>query len=388
VGVVHLDESKCVQTQGVRSMAPTQVAATISPKHRPHQKGTAYWAPVVVGLTLVLMAVDVALDIGTCMTRMATSERGLIFNEPTHVALDTRTGQVVDVGYDALEKVAQSARHVSVFRPLSQGTTVDFDVTARLMSGLFDRAGVSKLSRARVVLSVPSLATAIERRALRQAAVQAGAREVSLVEAPLAAAIGLGMPVQDPVGSAVSLLGGGACEVAIISLGGIVTGAGRRQGGYDIDQTIAQMLRTNYGVVVSPANLEFLKNKLGSAQNSSRGEMEVIAARTVNEGTPVQVEVTAELVNMALYEVTSSVVRMVQDCLGDTPPDLSQDVSSMGLTLVGGLSQVRDFSSLVADNTGVAVNVAFEPDLAVIKGLVMCLEEMSSLHALFRSADR
>jgi len=334
------------------------------------------------------MAVDVALDIGTCMTRLATSEQGLIFNEPTHVAVDTRSGQVVEVGYRALEKVAQSSRHVSVFRPLSQGATVDFDVTARLMSGLFDRAGVSKLSRARVLLSVPSLATAIERRALRQAAVQAGAREVSLVEAPLAAAIGLGLPVQDPVGSAVALLGGGASEVAIISLGGIVTGAGRRVGGYDIDQTIATLLRTNLGVVVSPATLESLKNRLGSALNTTRGSSELVLARTVDAGQLVEVEVTAELVNHALYEVTSMVVRMVQDCLGDTPPDLSQDVSSMGLTLVGGLSQLNDFDSLVAENTGVAIGVAYEPDLVVIKGLVMCMQEMSSLHALFRNADR
>jgi rod shape-determining protein MreB and related proteins len=322
------------------------------------------------------------------MTRLATSDQGLIFNEPTHVAVDTRSGQVVEVGYGALEKVAQSARHVSVFRPLSQGATVDFDVTARLMSGLFDRAGISKLSRARVVLSVPSLATAIERRALRQAAVQAGAREVSLIEAPLAAAIGLGLPVQNPVGSAIGLFGGGASEVAVISLGGIVTGAGRRVGGFDIDQTIATLLRTSVGVVVSPGQLEILKNELGSALNTTRGSRQVVLARTVDTGRLVEVEVTSELVNQALQEVTSVIVRMVQDCLGDTPPDLSQDVSSMGLTLVGGLSQLQDIDALLADNTGVAIGVAYEPDLAVIKGLVMCLQEMSSLHALFRNADR
>lgn len=380
--------ANCVRTQGVVAMEPTARVAIVSEKHRPRQEGRSARGSGVGALTLSPMAVDVALDIGTCMTRLATSEQGLIFNEPTHVAVDTRSGQVVEVGYRALEKVAQSSRHVSVFRPLSQGATVDFDVTARLMSGLFDRAGVSKLSRARVLLSVPSLATAIERRALRQAAVQAGAREVSLVEAPLAAAIGLGLPVQDPVGSAVALLGGGSSEVAIISLGGIVTGAGRRVGGYDIDQTIATLLRTNLGVVVSPATLESLKNRLGSALNTTRGSSELVLARTVDAGQLVEVEVTAELVNHALYEVTSMVVRMVQDCLGDTPPDLSQDVSSMGLTLVGGLSQLNDFDSLVAENTGVAIGVAYEPDLVVIKGLVMCMQEMSSLHALFRNADR
>jgi rod shape-determining protein MreB and related proteins len=140
------------------------------------------------------MALDVALDIGTARTRLATSSRGVIFDEPTVVAIDTTSGDVVEVGHDALEVVGRSSRHVVAFRPLWQGATIDFDVTARLISGLFDRAGVSKLSRARVVMSVPTLATAIEQRAIRQAAIQAGAKEVSLIEAPIAAAIGLAAP--------------------------------------------------------------------------------------------------------------------------------------------------------------------------------------------------
>ena len=153
------------------------------------------------------MALDVALDIGTSNTRLATTERGVVFDEPTMVAIDTNSGRVIEVGHGALDMVARTPRHVVVFRPLAQGATVDFDVTSRLIAGLFDRAGVSKMSRARVVMSVPSLATSIERRALRQAAIQAGAREATLIEAPIAAAIGMGLPVQDPVGSAVTVLG-------------------------------------------------------------------------------------------------------------------------------------------------------------------------------------
>ena len=180
------------------------------------------------------MALDVALDIGTSNTRLATTDRGVVFDEPTMVAIDTNSGSVVEVGHGALEMVARTPRHVVVFRPLAQGATVDFDVTSRLIAGLFERAGVSKMSRARVVMSVPSLATSIERRALRQAAIQAGAREATLIEAPIAAAIGVGLPVQDPVGSAVTVLGAGASEAAIISLGGIVTGSARRLGGNDL----------------------------------------------------------------------------------------------------------------------------------------------------------
>ena len=334
------------------------------------------------------MALDVALDIGTASTRLATAQRGVLFNEPTMVAIDTQSGDVVEVGHGAMDLVGRTPRHVVVFRPFAQGATVDFDVTARLIAGLFDRAGVSKLSRARVVMGVPSLATAIERRALRQAAIQAGAREVSLVESPLAAAIGLGLPIQDPVGSAVVLLGAGASEVAVISLGGIVTGSARRLGGLDVDAALATLLRVNRGVVVAPSVIEELKISLGDATANSSAPPESVAARTVDHGEPVIVTVDADLVHRALGDVLTALVRMVQECLSDTPPDLSQDVSARGMTLAGGAARLLNLDGLLASSTGVDVVVAPDPELVVIRGLQYCLEEMASLHALFREADR
>jgi len=304
------------------------------------------------------------------------------------VAIDTNTGDVLAVGHGALDLVGRTSRHVVVFRPFNQGATVDFDVTARLIAALFDRAGVSKLSRVRVVMSVPSLATAIERRALRQAAVQAGAREVSLIEAPLAAAIGLGLPVQDPVGSAVTLLGAGASEAAIVSLGGIVTGGARRLGGSDVDAAIATLLRVNLGVVVAPSVVEGLKCSLVSALGTTAGLSETVPARTVDRGDVVDVEVSAELVNAAARDILASTMRMIQDCLGGTPPDLAQDVSARGMTMVGGHANLRDLDELVAASSGVEVSVAERADLCVIRGLEACLGEMASLHALFRSAER
>lgn len=334
------------------------------------------------------MASDVALDIGTSYTRLATSASGLVFDEPTLVAIDTNTGDVVEVGHGALDSVGRTSRHVVVFRPFAQGTTVDFDVTARLISGLFDRSGISSLSRARVVMSVPSLATPIERRALRQAAIQAGAKEVSLIEAPIAAAIGLGLPVQDPVGSAIVILGAGASEAALISLGGIVVGSGRRHGGNDLDSAIAALLRQRHGVVVAPSTVEMLRCSLASALGRTTGRSEVVLARRVDNGDLVDVEVRADLVNLALSDVLASTLKMVQDCLADAPPDLSQDISSGGLNLVGGLAELSDLAELLAKGTGVEAKVAPRGDLAIIDGLQLCLPEMSSLHALFRDADR
>ena len=333
------------------------------------------------------MATDVAIDIGTATTRLATN-RGILFNEPTLVAIDTSNGEVVELGHGALDLIGRTPRHVAVFRPLAQGTTVDFDVTARLVAGLFERAGVSKLSRARVVMSVPTLATPIERRALRQAAIQAGAKEVSLMEAPVAAAIGLGLPVQDPVGSAVAVLGAGASEAALISLGGIVTSGSRRIGGSDVESNLATLLRLRHGVVVSPATLEELKIVLGSARLRTLTQVPIVPARTVERGTVVDVAVDAGIVNEALSDVVQSTVKLIQECLADAPPDLSQDISQQGLTLVGGHAQLADFAELLSLSTGIDVRVANEPSTVIIRGLELCLEEMSNLHALLRTADR
>jgi len=334
------------------------------------------------------MATDVALDIGTGRTRLATAQRGVLFDEPTMVAIDTTSGDVVDVGHGAVDLIGRTPRHVVVFRPLAQGATIDFDVTARLIAGLFDRAGVSKLSRARVVMSVPSLATSIERRALRQAAIQAGAREVSLMEAPIAAAIGLGLAVQEPLGSAVAVLGAGASEAALISLGGIVTKGARRLGGTDVDAAIATLLRLRHGVVVAPATIESLKMEMASARMRTAGRSRAVQARTVERGAIVEIEVRAELINEAAADVVQNTIRLIQECLADAPPDLSQDVSAHGMTLVGGHAQLQDFAELLASATGVEVRVADEPGTVIIRGLQLCLEQMATMHALLRQVDR
>jgi rod shape-determining protein MreB len=333
------------------------------------------------------MALDVAIDIGTSRTRLATSSQGIIFDEPTMVAIDTNEGTVLSVGVNALELVGRSARPVIVYRPLSQGATIDFDVTARMLFGLFHRAGLSKVSRTRVVMSIPTLATPIERRALRQAAVQAGARDVTLIEAPLAGAIGLNLPIQEPLGNAVSVIGGGASEIAIISLGGIVTMDSRRLGGEDINRTIADAIRHQFGVVVSPAIIEALKYNLASVLGATNGKSEVVPGRSVENGSPVEIEVDASLVNASVMSVMKANAEMMQECFRITPPDLSQDVANLGVSLIGGVAGMRQVGEYLAGQTGVKTTVAETPDLVIMRGLQLCLEQMGQLHSLFRGRD-
>jgi len=341
-----------------------------------------------VALTSMVVGNDVALDVGTAVTRLAVPDRGIVFAEPTIVAINTRTGAVVDVGFGAQRAVVESPEHAVAFRPLAKGATVDFDVAARLIRAIFERAGFARFGRLRVVMSVPALATPIERRALRQATLQAGAGEVSLIETPVAAAIGNGMPIHEPQASAVVTLGAGSSEVAIISLGGIVTSRSLRLGGADLDAAIATMLRQRYGVVVSLDVAASVKESMGSALALTNGQHVVVPARTVGQGRPVTVEVLASELNAALHDVMVATVRIVQECLGDAPPDLAQDVLLHGLTLSGGHAKLADFPALLARETGVAARVAPAADSVVVKGLERCLEDMSSLHALFRNAER
>jgi rod shape-determining protein MreB len=330
------------------------------------------------------MALDLAIDLGTSHARLASLENGLLLDEPTAVAIDTKNGAVVAVGYEALDVVGRMGRHIATFRPMSQGATTDFDVTARLVRGLFDRAGLSSTSRARLVMSVPVVSTAIERRALKQAAIQAGAKEVMLIEAPIAGAIGAGLPIQEAVGSAVVTLGAGASEVGIISLGGIVTVRSMRQGGETINAKIAELFRLELGVVVAPPVVESLKIQHCSAMSSHDSGSVLVHARTVEKGEAVEVAVASAMLHRAAYDVMDATARMLQECFANTPPDLTQDVANFGMTLIGGHAQIRHGAEFLEERTGVRARSPHDPDLTVLTGLTMCLEDASMLRSVYQ----
>ncbi len=338
-----------------------------------------------VALTWRFMATDVALDVGTATTRMSVAQKGLVFSEPTVVAVDTRTGKVVAVGESAHRAVIESPVHAVVFRPLAKGATVDFDVAARLFRAVFDRSEFSRLGRIRAVMSVPTLATSIERRALSQAALQAGAAEVHVMDAPIAAAIGCGLPISEPVGSAIISLGAGSTEVAVVSLGGIVTSRSIRIGANDLDAATTTMMRQRYGVVISLEAAAQLRENMGSALGLTNGQSTVVPARSVSNGHPVSVEVLAKEMNAAFQDPLSLMMRTISECLGESPPDLAQDVLVHGVTVVGGFSKFADMASMISTSTGLMVNAAPQPEFAVIRGLEMCIADLPKMRTYFRS---
>ena len=333
------------------------------------------------------MAQLVALDVGTATTRLSTADGSVALSESSVVAIDTRNGDIVDVGDGAWRMVARSPQHVVNFRPLANGTTVDFDVAARLIRAMFDRAGFGRFARIHVTMSVPSLATSIERRALRQAALQAGASEVVLVESTIAAAIGAQLAVEEPVASPIMVLGAGATETALMSLGGIVTHRSVRVGGAHLDAAIADILRTRFGVVIAPHVAASLKIDIASPLGSLRNEVRVVPARTVDSGQPVSVEVSGGLVEAAIADHIRTIVRSVKSCLREAPPDLAQDVSVRGITLVGGVAQMTDVAELLTREVGVECRAESQPDLVVLRGLLRCVNEVSALRRTSRNFD-
>lgn len=330
---------------------------------------------------------DVALDVGTNYTRIATREEGLLVEEPSVVAIDTRNGEVVAVGRSAQEAVSSFARHVVAYRPMVSGATVDFDVTARLIRSLVDRSGLRGFSRAKVIMGVPAHATSIERRALRQAAMQAGASDATLIESPIAAAVGLGLPVAEPVASAIITLGAGSSEASVISLGGIVSRRSIRLGGNTIDENIATIIRQRFDVVVSPSTAEWIKYELASATGRPPRDFLSVPARSIKDGEPVQIEVSAQLIAPVISDVVAQTVRMATEALGEAPPDLVHDVLLHGVAVVGGHANLRDSAAVFEHELGARIVTVEDTQRVVIDGLRLCLRETSGFRRFVRTAE-
>lgn len=334
------------------------------------------------------MARDLAIDLGTANTLVYSRGRGIVLNEPSVIALNKQTGDVLAMGHEAWQMIGRTPSYIVAVRPLRHGAITDFDVTQRMIRLLLQRVGVNRFNRPRVVICVPSAITAVERRAVTEAARRAGAADAQLIEQPLAAAIGAGLPINEPIGNMVVDIGGGTTETALISMGGVVALEAVRVGSFDIDAAIQAYVRRAYGITIGERTAEEIKITIGSAA-PTEGELRAeVRGRHLMSGLPVTIVLTPEEVREAIDEPVTSMIESVLACLSQAPPELSQDLIMEGINLVGGGGLLRGLEVRLSEETKVPVHLVDAPLQAVVLGAGRCIESYESVQAMFMDDKR
>ncbi len=320
---------------------------------------------------------DIGIDLGTANTLVYVKGKGIVMREPSVVAVDVRTDEVLAVGQAAKDMIGRTPGSIIAVRPLKDGVIADFDVTAAMLKH-FIKSVVrgSFFSRPRIVICIPSGVTEVERRAVEDAARQAGSNAVELIEEPMAAAIGAGLPVEDPTGSMVVDIGGGTAEVAVISLGDIVAAVSVRMAGDKFDDAIVNYIKKKYNLLIGERTAEEIKVAIGSAYpvEEVKGAFMEIKGRNLVDGLPKNVTVHAEEVREALADCILTIVEAVKSTLEKTPPELAADIIDHGITLTGGGALLRGLDRLIAQETGMPVQVAESPLDCVAEGTGRRLE--------------
>jgi rod shape-determining protein MreB len=322
---------------------------------------------------------DIAIDLGTANTLVWARGRGIVLNEPTVVAMHERSGEVRAMGRQAYELISRSWGHLVAQRPLAGGVVTDFHATSCLLGFVLEQVGLTRPSRARALLCVPSGATEVERRALEEAASKAGIGTTYLLEEPLAAAMGAGLPINQPTGTMLLDVGGGSSQVVMMSLGGIVTCTPIRTGGFDIDDAIARWVRSRFNVAIGERTAEQVKIEIGSAFPQVPDRLLEVRGRELACGLPQCVTLSGDEVRAAIDPCVSTIVEAVVDALGNCPPELAHDVLESGLWLCGGGARLRGLDARIAAETQVPVHITDHPDEAVIRGAGRAIEEFDGL---------
>lgn len=336
---------------------------------------------------------DMAIDLGTANTLIYVKGKGVVLDEPSVVAMRHQPGfsgsntktEILAVGKKAKTMLGRSPQNIAAIRPMKDGVIADFNVTEEMIK-YFITTVTSKnwfSPNPRIVICVPYGATQVERRAIRESAERAGAKQVFLIEEPMAAAIGAGLPINDPTGSMVIDIGGGTTEVGITSLGGIVYAESARVGGDKIDHAIIDYMRRNYGMMISEPTAEKIKTKIGSAFPLSEIlEME-ITGRNMSEGLPRKIVISSNEILEALAEPINAIVGAVKNALEQTPPELGADIAQNGMILTGGGALLKNLDRLLNEETGIPVIVAEDPLSCVVKGCGMCLDSLDEFKGAF-----
>ncbi len=323
---------------------------------------------------------DIGIDLGTANTLVNVRGHGIVLSEPSVVAVMADTNKVLAVGVEAKRMLGRTPGNIRAIRPMKDGVIADFEVTEEMLRYFIQKvSGKRKIMRPRVLVAVPSGITEVETRAVKESALRAGAREVHLVEEPMAAAIGVGIQVQEPSGNMIVDIGGGTTEVAVISLAGIVEWRSIKSGGDAMDQAIVQYLKRAYSLLIGERTAEDIKIRIGSAYKLEDALSMDVKGRDLMGGLPKTVTISSEEIREALMEPVTRIVEAVRMSLERCPPELSADLIDHGVMMAGGGSLLRGLDRLISEETGLPVAVSDEPLLAVAKGTGIVLEEMDTL---------
>ncbi len=311
---------------------------------------------------------DIGIDLGTANTLIYVKNKGIVVNEPSIVAFEENTGKVVAVGKEAREMLGRTHQDIMTIRPLKDGVIADFEANEVMMREFIKKAKVNRISIGKIVVCVPSGITEVEKRAVRDSAERAGAREVYLVAEAMASAIGIGLDIEKPMGNMIVDIGGGTCEIAVISLGGIVLHTSIRIGGDEMNEAIIQYFKKNYNLLIGEKTAEMLKCEIGSVMPLEEEITTHVKGRDLIDGIPKTVEVNSAEIREALMDPVNTIVESIRLTLERTPPELSSDILDHGIILTGGGGLLRKLDELIQKETQLPVNVAEDPLTSVVRG--------------------
>jgi rod shape-determining protein MreB len=330
-----------------------------------------------------------AIDLGTANTLVFVRGMGIVLNEPSVVAINVRDNMPLSVGMEAKRMIGRTPSFIQAIRPLRNGVIADFDMTEKMLRYFIQKVHKRRFAiRPRIVVAVPSGITAVERRAVEEAAYHAGARKAYTIEEPMAAAIGVGLPVHEPAGSMVIDMGGGTTEVAVISLGGIVVSKSIRIGGDELDESIINWVKKEYNLMLGERTAEQVKMAIGSAWPYAQEPSAEVRGRDLVTGLPKTVALSSQEMREAIEEPVQQIVDAVKFTLDKTPPELAADVMERGIVLTGGGALLRGLDLRLANETGMPIITADRPLQSVVLGSGQCLEEFDILHVVLSSSGR
>jgi len=329
------------------------------------------------------MSKEIAIDLGTANSLVYVQGKGIVIREPSVVAIQKTNNKVLAVGDEAKKMIGRTPGNIVAVKPLKDGFIADFDVCASMLKYFFSKAlnNTGMFSKPKVIICVPAGTTSVEERAVRQATMQAGAKEVHIMEEPMAAAIGAGLPVADPTGSMIVDIGGGTTDVAVISLGGIVTSQSIRIGGDKMDDAIVNFVKKNYNLLIGERTAEEIKMAIGTVHILPESEhmTYMVNGRDLMTGLPRQVEVSDQELHLAFKDIIQSILDAIKSCLEKTPPELAGDIIQRGIVLAGGGSLIRGMDLLISEETGIPVIYAEDPLSSIVLGAGQALENMDLL---------